>query len=100
MKEFIKLVECYSKGKLSSLFPPQYKSLVCCLQLTPGFTINEDDETKSNNDFNVLELLIKTFKEDKFSGVVFVSCFPVWFPPLVKYYSQKYDKNFFTDFYF
>lgn len=91
MKEFVKLVKCYSKEKLSSLFPPRYKSLVSCLQQTPDF---------SSSDSNALQLLITTFKEDKYSGMAFVSCFPVWLPLLVKYYTQKYNKNFFTDFYF
>lgn len=91
MKEFVKLVECYSKEKLSSLFPPQYKSLVSFLQQAPHF---------SSSDSNALELLIKTFKDDKYSGVAFVSCFPVWLPLLVKYYSQKYNKDFFSDFHF
>ena len=91
IKEFVKLVECYSKEKLSSLFPPRYKSLVSCLQRTPDLI---------SNDSNALELLITTFREDKYSGMAFVSCFPVWLPVLVKYYSQKYKKNFFTDFNF
>lgn len=91
IKEFIKLVECYSKEKLSSLFPPRYKSLISCLQQTPDLI---------SNDSKALELLITTFREDKCSGMAFVSCFPVWLPVLVKYYSQKYKKNFFTDFNF
>jgi len=91
IKEFIKLVECYSKEKLSSLFPPRYKSLVSCLQRTPDLI---------SNDTNALELLITTFREEKYSGMAFVSCFPVWLPVLVKYYSQKYKTNFFTDFNF
>jgi len=91
IKEFIKLVECYSKGKLSSLFPPRYKSLVSCLQRTPDLI---------SNDTNALELLITTFREEKYSGMALVSCFPVWLPVLVKYYSQKYKTNFFTDFNF
>jgi hypothetical protein len=112
MKEFIKLVECYSKEKLSSLFPPRYKQLVSCLQLNPDLntSVGEYDmkvgETDSDNDsdapdqFHVLELLVTTFREDKFSGMVLVGCFPAWVPCLVKYYSQKYNKNFFIDFYF
>lgn len=91
MKKFIKLVECNSKEKLSSLFPPQYKSLVSCLQQTPD---------SISNDSNALELLIKTFREDKYSGMALVSCFPVWLPFLIKYYNQKYKNNFFTDFNF
>ena len=91
IKEFIKLVKCYSKDKLSSLFPPRYKSLVSCLQRTPDLI---------SNDSNALELLITTFREDKYSGMAFVSCFPVWLPVLAKYYYQKYKKNFFTDFNF
>lgn len=91
MKEFIKLVECNSKEKLSSLFPPQYKSLVSCLQQTPDFI---------SNDSNAMELLITTFREDKYSGMALVSCFPIWLPDLVKYYSQKYKNNFYTDFNF
>jgi len=91
IKEFINLVKCYSKDKLSSLFPPRYKSLVSCLQQTPDII---------SNDSNALELLITTFREDKYSGMAFVSCFPIWLPVLVKYYSQKYKKNFFTDFNF
>lgn len=112
MKEFIKLVEYYSKEKLSSLFPPRYKALVSCLQLNPDLntSVSEYDmkvgETDSNCDSNgldrlkVMELLVTTFREDKYSGMVLVGCFPVWVPYLVKYYSQKYNKNFFTDFYF
>ena len=91
IKEFIKLVKCYSKDNLSSLFPPRYKSLVSCLQRTPDLI---------SNDSNALELLITTFREDKYSGMAFVSCFPVWLPVLAKYYYQKYKKNFFTDFNF
>jgi len=91
IKEFIKLVECCSKEKLSSLFPPRYKSLVSYLQQTPD---------PISNDSNALELLITTFREDKYGGMAFVSCFPISLPVLVKYYSQKYKKNFFADFNF
>lgn len=112
MKEFIKLVEYYSKEKLSSLFPPRYKVLVSCMQVNPDLNTSVSGyemkvgETDSNHDSNnldqskVMELLVTAFREDKYSGMVLVSCFPVWVPYLVKYYSQKYNKNFFTDFYF
>lgn len=112
MKEFIKLVKYYSKEKLSSLFPPRYKILVSYLQQNPDLntSVSEYDmrvgETESSNDFNgldqskTLELLVTTFREHKYSGMALVGCFPAWVPYLVKYYSQKYNKNFFTDFYF
>jgi hypothetical protein len=112
MKEFIKLVKYYSKEKLSSLFPPRYKVLVSCLQQNPDLNTSVSaydmkvGETESNNDsngldqFKTLELLVTTFREHKYSGMVLVGCFPAWVPYLVKYYSQKYNKNFFTDFYF
>jgi hypothetical protein len=113
MKEFIKLVECYSKEGLCCLFPPRYKLLVSCLQQNPDSSSNfsEHDmklgEIKSSYEsdaldqqFKVLELLITTFREDKYSGVLLIGCFPVWLPCLVKYYLQKYNKNFFTDFHF
>ncbi|XP_023721118.1 uncharacterized protein LOC111871932 isoform X2 [Cryptotermes secundus] len=112
MKEFIKLVEYYSKEKLSSLFPPRYKVLVSCLQVNPDLNTSGSEcdikvgETHSNHDSDaldlskVMELLVKTFRENKYSGMALLGCFPVWVPYLVKYYFQKYNKNFFTDFYF
>jgi hypothetical protein len=108
MKEFIKLVECYSKEGLCSLFPPRYKLLVSCLQLNPDISeydvkvgkIMSNNESEALDQFKVLEHLLTTFREDKYSGVVLVGCFPVWLPYLVKYYSQKYNKNFFAEFHF
>jgi hypothetical protein len=112
MKEFIKLVKCYSKEKLSSLFPPKYKVIVSCLQQNPDLNtcVGEYDmkvgETDSNNDsgcldhFKVLDLLVTIFREDRYSGLALLGCFPVWVPYLVKCYSQKYNKNLFADFCF
>jgi hypothetical protein len=112
MKEFIKLVEWHSKKGLCCLFPSKYKLLVSCLQQNPDLNsivsecdtklgeINSRYESDALDQFKVLELLITTFREDKYSGMVLVGCFPVWLPCLVKYYLQKYNKNFFTDFHF
>lgn len=112
MKEFITLVERYSKEGLRCLFPPRYKSLISCLQQNPDLSssitkydtkpgeIKSSYESEALDQFRVLELLITTFREDKYSGVALIGCFPVWLPCLVKYYLQKYDKNFFADFHF
>lgn len=108
MKEFIKLVMCYSKEGLCDLFPPRYKLLVSFLQQNPDFSehdvelgeIKSSYESDNLQQFKVLELLITTFREDKYSGVVLIGCFPVWLPFLVKYYFKKYNTNVFTDFHF
>ncbi|XP_069685465.1 uncharacterized protein [Periplaneta americana] len=100
MSEFIKLVEYHCKESLPSLFPKKYKELVSYLRLNPDINNSFDEYGGDFKKQHVLELLVTAFREEKYNGLTLVSCFPAWLFHLVKYYSEEYDRKFFSDFCF